>query len=327
MSQTTSLHIVSEFLKSKGATHSAGSWEFLLTQRIIPAITDHQITNDELITLLLSFEECGHQHVFLYTCKKNKAIELMDRDRIYAILKKIDLEDLPNNPRVLNQPPVPEIVDVRWDAAKVDLSLTIKEVSLRKYERYIGSEQHDGKTHKIYGVVEARAVNTAKLHKNGLLEIRISSISNSSKYETEIFRFWSKIKSLIPSDDFSELSLSVAKERFWTERKELQDIIRYSDSTIRDEAGNALRAVTGSNKSDLSINPAVGHSLDYLLKQDKNAYCEGANIWFKQSNEISNDTHVLLTGEPNEFALPANCNEGDYNHVLSQLRHFNRRIS
>lgn len=327
LSQTTSLLVVSEFLKSKGLPHSAGSWDNVLNKRILPAIANHHITNDDLVTLLRSVEECGHQHVFLYKCPRNTAPGLMDKVRISSALKKMGLEDLLEAPRVLEQPPEPQVVDVRWETANVDLSLTIKEINTRKFKKFIGTEQHDGRIHEIYGIVEERAVNLAKIHKDGLLEIRIASISSNTKYATEIHRFLNHISSIIPIDAFSELSLSNVKDRLWTERASLQKFIRYSDSTVRDEAGNILRAVTGSVKTDLSANPAVGQSLDYLLDQDKNAYCEGANIWFKQSNDISIETHVLLTGDSNEFVLPGHCSEGDYNHVLSQLRYFNQRVS
>lgn len=325
--QTSSLSVVSEFLKAKGLTYSAGSWEDMLNKRIIPAIDNFQISNDDLIALLRSVEECGHQHVFLFACSKDKAIELLNRTRISRIIKSMGLEDLLEAPKVLDQPINPQIVDVRWEAASVDLSLSVKEIELRRFEKLTGTEQHGTKIHKIYEIVEERAVNVAKLHRDGLLEIRIGSLANSTKYEKDIRRFWTKLNALLPLKEFSELSLSIVKERFWAERDSLGNLIRYSDSTIRDEAGNVLRAATGSDKADLSTNLAVGQSLDHLLKKDKNSYCSGANIWFKKSNKLSVDTHVYLSGEANEFALPAHCIEEDYKYVLNQLRSYNRRVS
>jgi hypothetical protein len=325
--QTTSLQIVRDFLKLKSLNYSAGSWDDLLNKRIFPAIENNQLTNEELITLLQSVEECGHQHVFLYVCPKNVAIGLMDRGRIASILKNMELEDLLSSPRVLEQPPEAQIVDLRWETAAVDLNLTIKEVELRKFQTFLGTEQHGNQIHKIYGIQEQRAVNVAKLHRDGLLEIRIASLANSTKYEADLRRFLFAINSIILTKNFTELSLSIAKDRFWAERASLGHLIRYSDSTIRDEAGNILRAATGSDESDLSSNVAVGQSLDYLLKEDKNSYCSGANLWFKKTNGLSVDSHVLLTGEPNEFALPANSSEQDYKYVLSQLRSFNQRVS
>lgn len=325
--QTTSLTVVREFLQSKDLPHSAGSWEDMLSKRIQPAVTNRQITNDDLISLLRAVEECGHQHIFLYTCPKAKAIELLDRVRITNALRRMELAELLTTPKILEQPPQPEIVDVRWETAKVDLNLTIKEIELRKFQKLFGSEIIDGKVHKIYDLVEERAVNVAKLHRDGLLEIRIASLASTTKYEAEVHRFWKQINRLIPVSEFSELSLSNVKERLWVNRASLGQLIRYSDSTVRDAAGNVLRAASGADTADLNTNQAVGQSLDFLLDKDKNSYCEGANLWFKKTDGLSTDVHVLLTGDSNEFALPANCSEEDYKYVLDQLRHFNQRIS
>lgn len=57
---------------------------------------------------------------------------------------------------------------------------------------------------------------------------------------------------------------------------------------------------------------------------DQNAYCDDANVWFKKSDALSQKTHVMLSGENNEFALPANCTKGDYEYVLGQIQLFNR---
>ena len=323
LSETTSLQIVRDFLKDKGLSHSAGSWDDIATKRINPAIQSNEISNDDLITLLQSVEESGHQHVFLYKCSKDKAIELMDRTRIHKILKSENLEDLLVSPKILDQPASAQIVDVRWKVSGVDQSLTIKEVEPRKFQTFIGTELHNNQIHKIYGLEEQRAVNLAKLHRDGLLEIRIASLANSSKNTKEISRLLSALNKFLPFKEFKELSLSKVKQRIWVDRAELGALIRYSDTTLRDEGGNILKAATGSETEDLGANVIFGESLDHLLDKDQSAYCAGANIWFKKNNELSTDIHVLLTGEVNEFALPANCTENDYNYVLTQLRLFN----
>lgn len=325
--QSTSLPVVSAFLKAKGLTHSAGSWEEMFEKRISPAIAAFEISNDDLVALLRSVEECGRQHIFLFTCPSAKAVELINRGRITSILNSRGLSEILSQPKVLEKAEEAQLVDVRWESATIDLNLTIKEYELRKYTTFIGTQQYGNEIHKIYGLAEQRAVNVAKLHRDGLLEIRLTSLSNTTKYEDEIRRFWHNIGHLLPGSEFSELSLSTAKDRLWIERTSLQDLIRYSDSTIRDEAGNVLRAATGNDEADLNANSAVGQSLDYLLQTDKNSYCASANLWFKKTSELSADCHVLLNGESNEFALPANCSEEDYKYVLSQLRYFIQRVS
>lgn len=324
--QTTSLPIVSEFLKAKNLTYSAGSWDDMLAKRIVPAIESGSLSNADLIVLLRSAEEHGHQHVFLYSCVEAKAIELIDRARITPILQAQGLDHLLDSPEVLGEPVEPKIVDVRWESALVDLSLTIKQIELRTYTRYVGIEEHGERFHKVYEHVRQRAVNVAKLHRSGLLEIRIASLENSSKYEANILRFLKTIELMIPSIDFSELSLSIAKNRIWAERATLAPLIKYNNSTIRDLAGNVLRAATGSDDSDLGENHAVSESLDYLLANDKNAYCDGTNISFRKNADLSTESRVLLAGEVNEFALTANCNEEDYDYVLNKIRSFNKAV-
>lgn len=327
LNETTSLAVISDFLKAKGLKHSASSWDDMLNKRIIPAVESYAVTNADLVQLLRSAEECGRQHVFLYTCPSATAVDLINRQRVEAATRRLGIESLLTEPLVLVQPPQPQLVDVRWETADVDLALVIKEVELRTYTKFFGTEQHGDRFHKVYGPVHERAVNMARLHRSGLLEIRISSHTNTSKYENDVFRFFNAISALIPSEPFRELSLSTAKDRLWTERSTLRDLVRYSDSTLRDEQGNILRAATGSEEGDLVANAAVANSLDYLLTNDENSYCDGANFWFKKGGARPNDIHVVLAGEPNEFALPSNCSAEDYMYVLDQLRFFNQRVS
>lgn len=325
LQQTTSLSIVSNFLKHKNVPHSAGSWEDMLEKRIIPLVSNNGISNNELVNLLSSVEEYGKQHVFLQKCKAtSKAAQFMDRERVTAILREHNLEGLLSTPLILVQPAAPALVDVRWQTGSVDLNLTIKLVELRKAARLVETETDNvGRLHKIYAEEEHRVVHIAKLHRDGLLELRIASHANGSKYESEVRRVWHYFEPFFSSVDFIDISLSPAKLNMWTNRKNLEHLIRYTDATVRDEFGNLLRAVNGSGKTDLSSSKAVSGGLDYTLKNDKSSYCEGSNLWFKATNTLSTETHVLLSGQANEFGLPANCTGGDYQYVLDQLIYFN----
>ena len=325
--QTTSLSVVSNFLKTKGLTFSAGSWDEMLNRRIIPSVESNAITNADLVELLRSVEECGRQHVFLFACPSQRAIELLDKARVAPILDSLGLSHLLVEPLVLEQPSKPEIVDVRWESERAELNLTIKEIEQRAYSKFVGTERHGNNLHKVYEDVSERAVNLAKLHRDGLLEIRLASHANNSKYEADIHRFWLGISSILPRKDFSRISFIIAKDRLWSERASLGHLIRYSDSTLRDQHGGVLRAATGSDVGDLVANPALGNSLDFLLANDKNSYCDGANFWFRKTANLSSEIHVLLAGDPNEFALPSNCSAGDYQYVLDQLRFFNQSVS
>lgn len=320
--QTSSLGVVSEFLKSKGLRHSAGSWEDMEGKRLLPAITANEISNADLISLLRSAEECGKQHVFLYSCDAARAQELFDRARITAILGSLGKTSLLTEPEVLNQPTRPTIVDVRWESADVDLRLTIKEIELRLQQRYLGTEQDGDKIKKVYQIRQERVVNVARLHRNGLLEIRIGSHANSSQYKDDINRFWAHVSSFLPRADFLDVSLSTAKARLLTERTALLERIRYTDSTLRNDNGVVLRAATGSEANDLGQDAGAQASLDTFIAHD--AYCEGHNFHFKAVHGLKNAVHVIMTGALNEFAVPANCSQEDYEYVLDQVRSLNR---
>ncbi len=321
--QTTSLNVLGEFLKSKGFPHS-GTWETIVEKRLVALVSENQLSNDDLIELLRSVEEYGKQHVFLHTCPPEVAIELMERTRIHGILADLQLTQLLETPAVLDQPEQPTIVDVRWDAAKVDLSMTIKLVEQRVSTRQGALELlTDGRMVRVMETEKQRAVHTVKLHKTGLLEFRIASQTSSSRYEDEVHRIWRHFHPFF-SYDFRDVSLSKAKNVMWQQREVWKDIYEYTNHWVRDESGSVVSAVTAGGKRGLSSNKAVGGALDYALEHDENAYCEGSNFWFKKSDKLSSDVHVLLSGQSNEFALPANCNKEDYDYVLKQLLFFNK---
>lgn len=71
LSETTSLAIVSAFLKERRLAHSAPSWDSMINNRLRPALKSRDISFEDLVELLGSVEEHGRQHVFLYRCSKD----------------------------------------------------------------------------------------------------------------------------------------------------------------------------------------------------------------------------------------------------------------
>jgi hypothetical protein len=57
--KVTSLSVVSEFLKQKKLSHSAGSWEEMYEKRIVPNLRNKKITIEEFANLLSQAEEFG----------------------------------------------------------------------------------------------------------------------------------------------------------------------------------------------------------------------------------------------------------------------------
>jgi hypothetical protein len=322
LEQTTNLSVVSDFLRSKKLHHSAGKWEDMRANRLKRYLESGEISIDELIDLLRSVEECGSQHIFLFQAAPKYAQEIMDRDRVAAVLKARGLSRLLNRADVLVQPAEPQIVDVRWDTADVDLAMTVKEVELRTRKKHLGDRQEGDRFISEYTYEKQRAVNLAKVHRNGLLELRIAAHSGS-KYEEDINRFMVQLGELVPVGQFGEVSLDVAKQNLLAERKTDNGIVRYTNATICDGDGNFMQAITASETGDLGKAAGIGKGLDAVL-EDEDAYCADSNLWFIKREELTRDTHVLLDGLVNEFVIPARCSVQNYNYVLSTIRRFNK---
>jgi hypothetical protein len=329
--QTSSLAIVSEFLKAKGLTHSASSWDEMENKRIIPAINSKRLNIQDLIELLRNVEEYGHQHVFLYKCiDPSDAAILMGQERVNSIMSKCGLADLIKSPKVLDQPQSPEISDIRLEPVSSEKAhqFIIKIIETRKTEELI-SESENSKGDiltKRWKIKKERAINLFKLNSDGLLELRITSQSNSARYKSKVDMMWNIVEDFLPKDKFKEISLSNAKKTLWNDRNSLQDKIRFSDVTLKNDTGNTIKAATGSPVSSLYEDAGINSSMEAFVAHD--AYCDSHNVWFKITSESDQDKsreiHVLLSGEVNEFAITANCSSQEYEYVYDQLRNFNK---
>lgn len=323
LQEATSKEVVQEFLKRKGLHHS-GTWPVVRQKWLTPYLNDFQITLDELIELVVSSEESGDQHVFLFQCLEPADVaELFDEGRAHAALRGMGLERLISARDIERKPATPSLVEVRWDGDPVAQTLTIKEAEVHK-KYVLQKEKPRGKVLvKYYVEQEVRAINIAKLHRDGLLEVRIQSRDNTTKYGRDVNRFLRQINQFFPIAKFRELSLTPAKSAMWARRRELGDLLRYTNASVVDESGHKVHAATGHDGGKLDES-AAARSVDFVLNDDQNAYCSDSNLWFLKSDHISSSVHVLLEGDSNEFAVPRKCSAEDYEYVLGQIRHFNR---
>ena len=202
-------------------------------------------------------------------------------------------------------------------------ALVIKVAEMRVRRKLERTRAILGKYVKIYSDEQVRAVNVAKLHSTGLLELRIQSRDNTTKYDGDLTRFLGLISQFIYIGKFGDTSLTKAKDTMWEQRDQLKAEIEYTDACVVDVYGNQVKAATGSQQGSLS-DGAVAKSVDYVLAEDDDAYCAESNLWFLKSNHLTSDIHVLLNGAPNEFAITKKCSAADYEYVLNKIRHFNR---
>ncbi len=247
----------------------------------------------------------------------------MEPERVQKVLRALDLEGLLRQPRLIDQPQAPVIVEARWEGAEGNRAFVVKVVEQRVYHEFVKEEPQGSFVVRRYRVDKVRAVNLFKLHADGLLKLRIQSHRNTSQYEGDIQRLWAMVDSILPRKEFKEVPITKAKQALWEKRKELMGVVRHSGSRCRNSKGTVLSAATGKVTASLSEDEDVAASLDHFLQHD--AYCDGSNIWWLPNNgKPSKEVHVLMSGLPHELTVTVKCSKEDYEYALSQLRKHNQ---
>ena len=319
LQSVTSLSVVAEFLKSKQLPHSAGSWTELEATRILPAVQRREIAVNELARLLAEAEEFGRFHVFLYTAKRKDAELLMERSRIEKTCRNLRLAGVFQEPLIEEIPAKPTLTEIRQDTLTGARCWVFKIVEERLEKRFVSETEDETTVRKEWEKVKVRAVNVARLHESGFLEIRIQSHLSSTQYEADLNRVWLMLKDFLTPTQFSPLSLAKVKTQLWAQRKSLKQKIRFSDSKMQNNAGTTLIASTGREEADLFGDPGATASLDQFI--DHGAHCDSSNVWWRPVEGLINrEIHVLLSGMNNEFAVPASCTKVEYEFVLNELR-------
>jgi len=319
----TSLPVVGEFLKAKELHHSAGSWEDLEEKRILPALRNRKVTLEDLNQLLAEAEEFGRCHVFLYHAQKSELERYLDPNQIKKTCDRLKISNVLSDVIVEELPDKPTITQIRQETSHNRTAWVFKIVEKREQTSFV-EDVRDGDTFtRKYKIESVRAVNTARLHDSGLLEIRIQSHLNSNRYDSDITQLWTMLRDFLPTAKFAELPLRKAKARLLDDREALKDKFRFSNSTLKDTNGNTIVASTGADTEDLFEGSSVGPSLDQFQKHG--GYCDSSNIWLRErEGAIDREVHVLLSGRSNEFAINANCSRREYEYVLNELRAINR---
>ncbi|MCC2959977.1 hypothetical protein LK540_05980 [Massilia sp. IC2-278] len=320
LTQTSSISVVSGYLKSKGLKHSAGSWDDLLTKRIQPAFSDNQISLEELMDLLRHAEESGRQHVFLYESKPDLVKAMLDQAAVMQKLAVTGIAHVAAAPLIVAETPVPQIVDVRWE----NKALLVKIVAQRivpKLDETIHSADGFNRNYKL---VPHRVVHLFRLHPNGILELRVASHSTSTRYTEDISRLFAMLDFLLPLGNFKPYSLRKAKEYIWKNKENLGDRLRVVDSMMKNDDGYALRGIATSDDGNVGTDPATTQSLD--LFRGKDGYCDSLNLYFLPHGDPAFPTkeiHVILPSVINEFAVPGRCSHVEFEHIFNEIRAFN----
>lgn len=321
---STSMNVVKSFLKGKGLTFSAGSWDELFTDRIKPPLVSGQIKIDELRTLLQEVEECGRQHIFLFKGDPVRTLQMVNPQNVLRKANQMGLQGLIGSPIELELPKKPTFVDIRIIVNNKKSKLIVKQVETRTTTKYLHStfDKVTSQMSKVYSVLEKRAINIACLHSDGLLEIRIASQDNSTKYEKNVRTFFHSLAPLIAYGEFRAIGLHKAKTKIWEDRKALSKEIRYNNSVAKNDLGIQLNISTATYDENLSEDAGSENALQAFIDED--GQVTSSNIHFVVPSVPEREIHVLLGGDLNEFAITAACTTEDYEYVCGKILSLNK---
>lgn len=326
LKSSTSLAVVRDFLRANDLPISASNWDELYSKRIEPALNEGTLTLINLRELLRQVEECGRQHIFLYQCTPERAIQMLSSQRVEAVAEEMGLSGLFAKPLDLDLPDDPSIVDIRLitNENNQPLSLIIKQVETRTTNTFLNVVHDEDKQQmsRVYTVTKKRAVNVAHLYADGLLEIRIASQDNSTKYHHNVSTFFNSIAPLILKDEFHEVSLSSAKGRLLNEQEDLAEVIRFGNSEATNDSGFKVNVFSSSQNDDIFGDDGSKKSLKAFL--ENGGHVSRTNLYFLiPETEPKRELHVLISGAHNEFAIPVSCTAEDYQYVCGKIRQFN----
>ncbi|MFJ2449485.1 hypothetical protein [Pseudomonas sp. NPDC087626] len=322
----TTQQVVKDFLKDKGVHHSATNWEHMYDSRVLPALENKKLALADLESLLRDVEEHGRQHIFLFRCKPADAPQMLSENRLTQIAKAEGLARLLAQPAYVNMPDEPEIVDIRIIRAPNGngvLGLTIKIVECRESSKLVDDDfdQHTGRRTKVWEVTKKRAVSVAHLSHEGLLEIRVSSRENSTKYHEQVSELIRLINKFIPINSFEPVSLGKSKATLHEKKDDFAGVIRYTSTTATNDMGISMNLSAANMSNNLMQNDGSSGAMREFLA--KKGYVTGSNIWFIMPDDATREVHVILNGEVHEFAVTAACSPRDYSYVLGKILSLN----
>lgn len=315
---------MADFLRARGLA-GGSTWPQLVQERILPALSDGTLTEEALIVFLRDAEEYGRQHIFLYQWKGEGNV-IPSPKAVGRWLDERGATDVVDSSTIVNMPKHPTIAEVRRERASGSDILTIKIIETRAYDTFIGQKEIAGDRYsREYQRAEARAVNVVRFHSHGLVEFRIQSHKGASRdYDAELAKLQKMVMPLFNPVRSVTASLVRAKNSLYSDRHNLEASISFSGTEIRNSAGYQFSANCDRQKN-LFSHEATDKSVE-MLTADGEGYHDALNLWWlaQAKGRPKERIHVRLGGAPNEFVVTQSCTRGDYEHVLAEIRKYNR---
>lgn len=325
----TSLQVVRSMLRDQAEdyAYSSQKWSHFLEKRVRPVVEDGNLTEDDLLNMLHVSEEYGRQHVLLYRIKpEHDVAKILSSKRVRAQLRAHEQEDLLD---ALPEPVAPaelELVHVRLD----DDGLVLKAIESKESIQIARTYDFDaGHELRVAVARKKRRVKLARLHRNGLLEVRLGAIAipgRQHKYAGEAWEFLGKFAYLIERTQFKEVTLDKFRKKIWRVTDPDRIVVRGQDGATA--GGDKLMMRAKDPRSDVSSNPAFSKTFDTFLNEPGTTADQAEIVWKKQEQPALPATDVVVRlsgasgGTGHEFIIRQHCTQQDFEYVLSEIRRY-----
>jgi hypothetical protein len=223
-------------------------------------------------------------------------------------------------PKVVDKPARPRVVDVRIENGKQPKALVLKVVETRENRRQVDSRSEDGQEIEVYETEKERAVNLFRLHRSGLLELRIQSHS-AKNYRKNLGRMWALAGDLLPFGEFRNLSLVHPRHMLWEQRGRLVGQLRFRELHLRNDMGTTIQLKSHLPEEDIAADAGAVRTINTFLRNEGEFAL--VDVYWQEDKELrplpSRDVHMQIAGEVNEFKISGGCAKKDYEYVVDRL--------
>lgn len=309
------------FLAARNLSYSAGSWSFMIEQRIKPAIVEGKLSLVEIADLLAQAEEHGKQHVLLYKLNPKNTASIFSPGHVAAICASEPKFPPFNQRRIIDIPEKPTIVEIREDSAGDEAAIVVKSIE-KRYVRDENSFKQWEDGGKLYTSVDTRpyrAANVVRIRKSGLCEVRIHSHMDAYEYEIEARGLLNSLDPLIAASVCNPYSLRGARHYVCDpkHRKSAMEVFDLKHTEHLDLTDGRLRPSVSGPGFSMLTNTAITEAMDAFQRSEGTVQRAGLNV--RPGKFLRRGLNLGLSGADNEFFLTAKITRAEYEYVLETV--------
>lgn len=313
----SSISAVSEFLRSRDVPHSAGSWDQLKNERIIPAFRKGKLSDNDIRTLLREAEDFGRQHIFLFEKigTAGDSAQAIRANRIKRYLQSIGKEHITGSVHVVGLPDKTELVDVHFNEHYVAFKFVERRTIVLRERK----DTADG--YQIQNITRhERAIDVVSLFESGLLEFRIATMSGTPNYNAIVAELWEALKGFLQPSDFKEKDLSKLRRRLVVRPSStIRSLVRVRRASGQDRDGVKFTIGMAKPSGDLLDSTAAVDGIEKLASPIARLGNTFLGFLPQNGGFPSRELGVHLTSLVNEISVLMNCTRQEYEYIRDHV--------